>query len=134
MISFMTAVDGNGDPRSYLANEDTYKTLRELERKNLVVPVVGNFGGDKAIRAVGAYLKEKGAIVSAFYLSNVEQYLRQDDLWTTFCENVAALPLDRSSTFIRSVRGGGYGVGLNSKLGDMSAETENCKDSTLPLR
>ena len=46
-----------------------------MEQKNLLIPLVGNFGGPKAIRAVGTYLKEHGAIVGAFYLSNVEQYL-----------------------------------------------------------
>ena len=39
--------------------------------------------------------------VGAFYLSNVEQYLEQDGKWGTFCRNVATLPLDASSTFIR---------------------------------
>ena len=42
--------------------------------------------------------------MSVFYVSNVEQYLRQDGIWPRFCANVAALPLDETSTFIRSVR------------------------------
>jgi hypothetical protein len=90
--------------------------------------VVGNFAGPKAIRAVGEYLKSRGAIVSAFYLSNVEQYLYQDRIWTNFCRNVAMLPLDPTSTFIRSVRGGGFGpgMGLNSELGGMQAEVKDC--------
>jgi hypothetical protein len=40
-------------------------------------------------------------------LSNVEQYLRQDNLWQRFCENVATLPLDDASVFIRP---GGLGM------------------------
>jgi hypothetical protein len=66
--------------------------------------------------------------VAAFYLSNVEQYLRQDGIWDDFCRNVAALPLDQSSTFIRSERGGrfGLGSGLNSDLGNMSSEVKTC--------
>ena len=92
------------------------------------MPVVGNFAGPKAIRAVGEYLKSSGATVSAFYLSNVEQYLQQDGIWNNFCRNVATLPLDETSTFIRSVRGGGYGpgLGLNSELGSMQAEVKDC--------
>ncbi len=39
--------------------------------------------------------------MSAFYLSNVEQYLRQDNKWTAFCRNSASLPLDETSVFIR---------------------------------
>ena len=54
----------------------------DFETKNLVVPVVGDFAGPKAIRAVAQYLKQRGAIVGAFYTSNVEQYLfQQDDEW-----------------------------------------------------
>ena len=58
------------------------------------MPVVGNFGGPKALRAVGKYVREHGATVTAFYLSNVEQYLQQDGIWGAFCANVASMPLD----------------------------------------
>jgi hypothetical protein len=124
----MTATDEQGVSRSYLANEENFNVLKSLESKNLIVPVVGNFAGPKAIRSVGAYLKEKAGTVVAFYLSNVEQYLQQDGIWNDFCRNVAALPLDASSTFIRSVRGGrvGLGSGLNSDLGNMPAEVKTC--------
>ena len=47
---------------------------------------------------------------SAFYTSNVEQYLfQQDDEWSRFYKNVATLPLDSTSTFIRSIGGGPRG-------------------------
>ena len=45
-----------------------------------------------AIRAVAAYLREREATVSAFSLSNVEQYLRQGRGWNVFGANVATLP------------------------------------------
>lgn len=126
----MTAADLAGLEHSYLANESNFQFLKDLESRNMVVPVIGNFGGPKAIRAVGAYLKEKNAIVSAFYLSNVEQYLRQDLIWDDFCANVATLPLDETSTFIRSVRHGGNGTagfGLSTQLDNMSAEVKSCQ-------
>jgi hypothetical protein len=67
--------------------------------------------------------------VSAFYLSNVEQYLRQDLIWENFCANVATLPLDDSSTFIRSVRRGNLvpGIGLSSELGNIPGEVKSCR-------
>ena len=99
--SLMMQTDLQGQEVGYLATEDRYRLLKDLEARNLVVPVVGDFGGPKAIRAVGSYLRDRGAIVSAFYLSNVEQYLRQDGKSTTFCRNAAALPLDDASVFIR---------------------------------
>src|SRR5437660_11608210 len=102
----MTAMGGRGGWRSYRAYEENFAFLKSLESKNLVVPVVGNFAGAKAIRAVGKYVRENGGQISAFYLSNVEQFLHQDGIWDNFCRSVATLPLDESSTFIRSVRGG----------------------------
>lgn len=126
----MIATDADGESRSYLASEEHFEFMKDLESRNLLVPVVGNFGGPRAIRQIGAYLKQKSATVSAFYLSNVEQYLRQDGLWNIFCANVATLPLDETSTFIRSVRGGQmgarFGFGLNSQLGRMATEVQNC--------
>jgi hypothetical protein len=127
----MSATDESGRPRSYLASEDSFKFLKDLETRNAIVPLVGDFSGPKALRAVAAYLKQKGAVVSAFYLSNVEQYLGAPGAMASFCGNVAALPLDASSTFIRSYRGGGSGQGrtagprFTNTLGAMAAEVAN---------
>jgi len=100
----MVQTDSLGTARGYLASEENFRTLRELQRNNLVVPVVGNFAGDKALRAVGGWLRQRDATVSTFYLSNVEQYLfRQDDDWRRFLANVGTLPLDSTSTFLRAV-------------------------------
>jgi hypothetical protein len=133
--SLMEETDGAGLTRSYLANEDHYKVLKDLEEKNLIVPLVGNFGGSKALRAVGKYLKDHGATVTAFYLSNVEQYLNQDGIYRSFCGNVAAMPLDASSTFIRTAQGGGggRGNGLMTYLGAMQEETKGCGPGGRPL-
>ena len=86
----MTASDLKGVARGYLATEDHFKFMKDLESRNLLVPVVGNFGGPKAIRAVGQYVKDGGGTVVAFYFSNVEQYLTQDGIWGNFCARALA--------------------------------------------
>jgi hypothetical protein len=96
------ATDMEGVNHGYLATEDGFRALKSLEERNLIVPVVGNFAGPRALRRVGAYVRDHGAVVTAFYTSNVEQYLFQDRLWDDFRANVASLPLDGTSTFIRS--------------------------------
>ena len=98
----MVEHDLEGAQRSYLASEELYATLRDLEERNLIVPLVGNFAGPKALRSVGRYLDMHHATVSVFYTSNVEQYLFQDHIWDTFYENVGAMPLDERSTFVRA--------------------------------
>jgi hypothetical protein len=96
------ATDEAGVPRAYLASEEYYQTVRRMQQNNLIVPLVGNFGGQKTLRAIGDWVRRRGARVTTFYTSNVEQYLFQDRLWDAFAANVAAMPLDDSSTLIRS--------------------------------
>ena len=95
--------DYDGVPRSYLASEDNFRFIKGLEEKNLIIPVMGNFAGAKALRSIGRYLRERRTPVVAYYVSNVEQYLFQDRLFEDFAKNVSTLPVTAESTFIRSV-------------------------------
>jgi hypothetical protein len=104
---------------SYLSSEENFSAVKDLEEKNLIIPVVADFAGPKAIRAIGRYLNEHKAVVSVFYVSNVERYL--DDVWSDFSNNVAALPLNEKSTFIRWV---GSNKGARPSLGSMLEETK----------
>jgi hypothetical protein len=99
----MVETDADGVQRGYLANEENYGQLRALQLANLIVPVVGDFGGPKAVRGVGDWLRAHNAKVSAYYTSNVEQYLFQSDAWERYYANVATMPTDTSSVFIRAV-------------------------------
>ena len=130
----ITATDAAGRNQSYLATEDSFRIVKDLQVRNMIVPVVGNFGGPKAIRAVGAYLKQRETLVSAFYTSNVEQYLRQDGIYGNFCASSATLPMDATSIFIRSARDGfagqravvGAGGNFVLELGPMKPELARC--------
>jgi len=127
----MVSTDQAGTLRSYLATEENFTFLKALESRNMLLPVVGNFAGPKAIRAVAAWLKDHNAVVSAFYLSNVEQYLNMDGVWMDFCANAAKLPIDETSQFIRSYRGGGGGPGygggsLSQGIFPMNADLARC--------
>lgn len=124
----MMATDRDGELRGYLATEASFAFLKQLETENRIVPLIGNFVGPKTIRAVGDYVRDNGAHVSAFYVSNVEEYLRQDGTWARFCANVATLPLEESSTFIRSTRVGtkDFGFELATELGAMAPQVKAC--------
>jgi hypothetical protein len=98
----MVETDNRGEPRSYLSSEEAFLVLKRIEDKNLVVPVVGDFAGGKALRAVGGYVRRRHATVNVFYTSNVEFYLREAGGLPRFFDNVAALPVDRDSIFIRA--------------------------------
>lgn len=109
----MVGTDLAGRQQSYLASEENFRTVQGLEKQNRILPVVGDFAGDKALVSIGRYLRAHDAIVNVFYLSNVERYLfEQGDHGRQFYANVATLPVDASSTFIRSVT-----VDISRRLG-----------------
>jgi hypothetical protein len=96
----MTATDANKTNWSFLGSEEAYRYVREMHRKNLIIPLVGDFSGSKTMRQVAQYLKERNATVSAFYVSNVEMYL-QGPKMRGFQQNIATLPIDTTSMLIR---------------------------------
>jgi hypothetical protein len=109
----MAAMDLNGTSHGYLASEENFKVVQDLEKRNAVIPLVGDFAGEKALAGLGRYLKDHDAIVSVFYVSNVERYLfEQGDHGRQFYANVASLPLDSTSPFIRSMT-----VDISRRLG-----------------
>ena len=95
--------DLHGRMGSFLATEGDYSFVREMQRKNLVIPVVGDFAGTKALGAVADYLRKNNLTISAFYTSNVEQYLFQNSVFPGFVANVRKLPISDRSLFIRAV-------------------------------
>ncbi len=106
------SLDASGVPQSFLSTDANFQIVKALHDKNLIVPVSGDFGGPKALRAIAAYLGSHGGRVTAFYVSNVEQYLFQDGKQQAFYGNVAAMPLADGSVFIRPYalrRGAGAG-------------------------
>jgi hypothetical protein len=100
------ATDLNGKQGNFLASREDYEFLRNLHRNNRIIPVVGDFAGTKALAVVADYLKENGYTVSAYYTSNVEQYLFGDQVFGAFAENIRKLPINDQSVFIRSIRTG----------------------------
>ena len=94
--------DRTGRRASYLTAETAFRTVKDLEDRNLVVPVVGDFAGPKAITLIAQYLRSHDAVTSVFYTSNVEQYLVQDGLMDRFRRNVEQLPRGASSVIVRS--------------------------------
>jgi hypothetical protein len=94
--------DLDGRQSSFLASEAAFGVVKSLHDRNLVVPVVGNFAGDRAIAGVGRYLTTVGETVTVFYTSNVEQYLAGDGILDRFARNVAGLPRHPDAVIVRS--------------------------------
>ena len=95
----MTARDVTGASRSFLTTEDAFAFVKALHTRNMIVPVVGDFGGPRAIRAIGEYVRARGAVVQTFYSSNVSVYLSKDQT-RAFCASLATLPVAPRATFV----------------------------------
>jgi hypothetical protein len=95
--------DLTGKQGHFLTGSEDYDFVRGLHERNLIIPVVGDFAGGKALAAVGDYLRKHGYTVTAFYLSNVEQYLFEDGSFPGFVANVKKLPITEKSLFIRTI-------------------------------
>jgi hypothetical protein len=124
----MAAVDDAGEARSFLANEATFAFIKDLEQRNAIVPLVGDFGGSKTLRAIGDYARRRQATIPAFYVSNVEEYLQGPAL-RAFCANVLSLPIDEHSVFIRAVRGDTLNAaveGFVNQLAPMLEDVRRC--------
>ncbi|HYD51389.1 MAG TPA: hypothetical protein VEA99_02130, partial [Gemmatimonadaceae bacterium] len=79
--------------------------LRDFQRRGLVIPVVGNLAGDRALPNIARFLRERGDSLSVFYASNVEQYLMRDGIFPRWAENLLRLPRTPRTVVIRSYFG-----------------------------
>ena len=105
--ALMTETDSLGVQRAYLATDENYRIIKDMHDRNVIIPFTGDFAGPKALRAFGQYVRDNKAVVQAIYVSNVEQYLWQDpNNPRLYYENVATLPTDLTTVFIRSATRG----------------------------
>jgi hypothetical protein len=102
---------GAGNRESYLANEANFAAVKDLQTRNLIVPVIGDLAGSRAMPMIASWLTGRNARVSIIYVSNIEQYLRSQEEWGAFCSNIERLPVNPHSQVIRSYGGALVGGG-----------------------
>ena len=117
--------DRSGRQANFLASESDFQFVKSLEDSNLVIPVVGDFAGNKALPSTAQWLLTHHETVSMLYTSNVEQYLFQDGTFGRFASSIAQLPRNEKSVMIRSYFNGyhpqavaGYHVVMTAQLID----------------
>ena len=99
----LSAVDPDGHTSGFLASERAFRFVVALQKRNGVVPVVGDFAGTHALKAIAGEIKRRQLSVAGFYVSNVEQYLLGDTgTWQRWMDNLAALPTDEQSWLARA--------------------------------
>ena len=98
----LTARDPAGVQSCFLASEEPFRFVQRMEKENRIVPVVGDFAGDKAIPGIARYMTEHDIPLNTFYASNVEEYLINDNKWPQWTRNIDAFPIHDQSLFLRS--------------------------------
>jgi hypothetical protein len=109
----MEATGSDGNVKSYLGTEESYRFIRDMEVKGTIVPVVGDFGGDKSLRAIGQFVRDHDARITHFYVSNVEPLLFPTPIpnatravnggWSNYAASLMTLPIDETSIFLRYI-------------------------------
>ena len=131
--------DQEGRQLSFLAREDDFQFLRSLQQRDAVIPVVGDLGGTHALAAIGRWMRDHNHRLSAFYVSNVEDYLFRDQVFGQYMENLNRLPRSDRSVVIRSVFGrwgladsapGYYSTSTTQNLDEMLANFSSGKYRT----
>lgn len=97
--------DTRGQQVSYLASDSAFRVVQSLQRRNLIVPVVGDLSG-AVLNKLATVLRERGDALSVLYTSNVEDYLIRDGRFPFFVRAVRALPRQANAVIIRSWFGG----------------------------
>jgi hypothetical protein len=131
-----SAADEAGVPRGFLGTDEMFQFVKSLQTRNLVIPVQADFGGPKALRTIGEWLRARDMRVSAFYISNVEQYLFNPKIgaapggmeinggWRAFYDNLATLPVDDSSVLIRTPLGTSAASLVQRRMPDGTMQSE----------
>jgi len=97
----LAATDPQGHQLGFLVREQSFRLLQRMQRQNRILPLVGDFGGQHTLQRLAGHLQEQDLTVSVFYVSNVEQYLLVYGKWGQWRKNIAALPRDDKSLFLR---------------------------------
>ncbi|NUR54581.1 MAG: hypothetical protein HOQ29_09045 [Acidobacteria bacterium] len=98
--------DAAGRHSNFLASDEAFQFVKDLQAQDRVVPVVGDLSGPSALTSIGRALAARRELVSAFYVSNVEFYLFREGAYARFAANLARVPHQKHSVLIRSVFNG----------------------------
>lgn len=107
---FLLGKDLEGRYGNYLGKDEDFAFIKRLQAKNLIIPVTGDFAGKQALSGIADYIRNRGDVVSAFYLSNVEYYLFPEGIMSDFARNVGRLPIYDRSVLIRAFVNLRYGA------------------------
>ena len=116
----LLAVDSGQRQQNYLASEEGFQFLKDLQAHDRVIPVVGNLTGPTALVGIGRWLREHDETLSLFYASNVEFYLFREGTFESLHGQPVAHPAQRSrADHPECLRYGGGSVSQTQPVPDL---------------
>ncbi len=115
----LVETDDTGRPGNYLATEDGFQFLKSLQARDLVIPVVGDFAGPKALTAVGGFSRTATSACPRSTRRTWSSICSGMERSTRFVANPGRLPRAPNAVIIRSIFDGGGSTSTTQPLGDL---------------
>jgi hypothetical protein len=94
--------DRQDNPAHFLARDDWFQTVRNLQIGDRLIPITGDFAGNQALASLGDWLRRRGLSISVFYASDVEFFLLRSGRFAAYAANLARLPWQEGALLIRT--------------------------------
>ncbi|WP_152053937.1 LIC_10091 family protein [Tautonia marina] len=94
--------DSDGCPAHLLAQESSYRTVRDAQRNDQVLPLVANLAGSVALPRLADWFQSQRLKVSVVYVSDVEFFLLRAGTLDAYVANLERLPRHENALIIRT--------------------------------
>jgi hypothetical protein len=94
--------DRDGRPAHLLATEESYRSVRDAQLGDRVLPLVADLAGDAALPRLADWLRRRGLAVSVVYVSDVEFFLLRGGRFDAYVANLDRLPRAEGALIVRS--------------------------------
>jgi hypothetical protein len=92
----------DGSPGHFLADEALYRSVRDAQRNDRVVPIVGDFASATALPRLGDTLRGRNVSIGVIYVSDVEFFLLRAGTFAAYAANLARLPWADGAIIVRT--------------------------------
>jgi hypothetical protein len=92
----------DGRPAHFLAEETLYRSIRESERGDRVIPIVGDFAGPTALPRLAEWLRRRGKALGVLYVSDVEFFLLRSGRFAAYLDGLGRLPRADGAVVVRT--------------------------------
>ncbi|WZP00117.1 hypothetical protein EP7_001734 [Isosphaeraceae bacterium EP7] len=94
--------DRGGKPGHFLGTEAGYVTVRDLQRADRCVPLVGDYSAADTLPRLAAWLRSRGLKVGVLYISDVEFFLLRAGQFKAYLANLSAMPWAPGALIVRT--------------------------------